>query len=136
MKTRRDFLKRTALFGASAFMAPSLLGREGDGDCFFSQESASSMLVPMGDALKITGTFLDEISHDIPHQNWGEREWDQDFRYMQSIGIDTVIGLSQIHYLSFGAFAGQRVLYAFRRFVGHVPSAGGEISHEVLFWFI
>ena len=66
MKTRRDFLKRTALFGASAFMAPSLLGREGDGDCFFSQESASSMLVPMGDALKITGTFLDEISHDIP----------------------------------------------------------------------
>ena len=45
MKTRRDFLKRTALFGASAFMAPSLLGREGDGDCFFSQESASSMLV-------------------------------------------------------------------------------------------
>ena len=91
MKTRWDFLKRTALFGASAFMAPSLLGREGDGECFFSQESASSMLVPMGDALKITGTFLDEISHDIPHQNWGEREWDQDFRYMQSIGIDTVI---------------------------------------------
>lgn len=67
MKTRRDFLKRTALLGASAFMAPSLLGRESDGDCFFSQESTSSMLVPMGDALKITGTFLDEISHDI----WG-----------------------------------------------------------------
>ena len=91
MKTRRDFLKRTALFGASAFMAPSLLGREGDGDCFFSQESASSMLVPMGDALKITGTFLDEISHDIPHQNWGEKEWDRDFAYMKAIGIDTVI---------------------------------------------
>jgi len=36
----------------------------------------------MGDALKITGTFLDEISHDIPHQNWGEIEWDRDFRYM------------------------------------------------------
>ena len=66
MKTRRDFLKRTALLGASAFIAPSLLGRESDGDCFFSQESTSSMLVPMGDALKITGTFLDEISHDIP----------------------------------------------------------------------
>ena len=26
--------------------------------------------------MKITGTFLDEISHDIPHQNWGEREWE------------------------------------------------------------
>ena len=66
MKTRRDFLKRTALLGASAFIAPSLLGRESDGDCFFSQESTSSMLVPMGDALKITGTFLDEISLIFP----------------------------------------------------------------------
>ena len=41
--------------------------------------------------MKITGTFLDEISHDIPHQNWGRREWDRDFAVMQSIGIDTVI---------------------------------------------
>lgn len=41
--------------------------------------------------LKITGTFLDEISHDIPHQNWGEREWDEDFRLMKAIGIDTVV---------------------------------------------
>lgn len=41
--------------------------------------------------MKITGTFLDEISHDIPHQNWGKREWDKDFRAMKSIGINTVI---------------------------------------------
>lgn len=41
--------------------------------------------------MKITGTFIDEISHDIPHQNWGEKEWDQDFAHMKSIGIDTVI---------------------------------------------
>jgi hypothetical protein len=41
--------------------------------------------------MKITGTFIDEISHDIPHQNWGEKEWDQDFAYMKQIGIDTVI---------------------------------------------
>lgn len=39
----------------------------------------------------ITGTFLDEISHDIPHQNWGVKEWEKDFQYMQSIGIDTVV---------------------------------------------
>lgn len=39
----------------------------------------------------ITGTFLDEISHDIPHQNWGREDWDKDFRAMKSIGIDTVI---------------------------------------------
>lgn len=41
--------------------------------------------------MKITGTFLDEISYDIPHQNWGRREWRQDFLNMRSIGIDTVI---------------------------------------------
>ena len=41
--------------------------------------------------LKITGTFLDEISCDIPHQNWGRKEWERDFRAMKSIGIDTVI---------------------------------------------
>jgi hypothetical protein len=41
--------------------------------------------------LRITGTFLDEITHDIPAQNWGRREWAADFDAMQAIGIDTVI---------------------------------------------
>lgn len=41
--------------------------------------------------LPITATFLDEISHDIPHQNWGKVEWDADFAHMQKMGIDTVI---------------------------------------------
>jgi hypothetical protein len=40
--------------------------------------------------MKIKGTFLDEISHDIPHQNWGVKEWDKDFQYMKKAGIDTV----------------------------------------------
>lgn len=39
----------------------------------------------------ITGTFLDEISHDIPHQNWGPLEWEKDFVHMKNAGIDTVI---------------------------------------------
>lgn len=39
----------------------------------------------------ITGTFLDEISHDIPHQNWSRREWDADFAHMKRMGIDTLI---------------------------------------------
>lgn len=39
----------------------------------------------------ITGTFIDEISHDIPHQNWGIKEWEQDFQHMKAMGIDTVI---------------------------------------------
>lgn len=41
--------------------------------------------------MNITGTFLDEISHDIPHQNWSEKEWEQDFVHMRNMGIDTVI---------------------------------------------
>jgi hypothetical protein len=39
----------------------------------------------------ITGTFIDEISHDIPHQNWSAKEWEQDFQHMAAMGIDTVI---------------------------------------------
>lgn len=41
--------------------------------------------------MKLTGTFLDEITHDIPTQNWGEAEWDRDFAAMKAVGIDTVI---------------------------------------------
>ncbi|MCA1803162.1 MAG: DUF4434 domain-containing protein [Rhodothermaceae bacterium] len=41
--------------------------------------------------MKITGTFLDEITHDIPAQNWGADEWEADFRAMKAAGIDTVI---------------------------------------------
>jgi hypothetical protein len=47
--------------------------------------------------MKLTGTFLDEISHDIPHQNWGPAEWEQDFRAMRAIGIDTVILIRSGH---------------------------------------
>ena len=33
------------------------------------------------EALPIRATFLDEVSWDIPHQNWGVKEWDADFKY-------------------------------------------------------
>ncbi len=39
----------------------------------------------------ITGTFLDEITYDIPSANWGANEWAADFDAMKAIGIDTVI---------------------------------------------
>lgn len=39
----------------------------------------------------ITGTFLDEITHDIPSQNWSAKEWEDEFKLYQKIGIDTVI---------------------------------------------
>ena len=41
--------------------------------------------------MRITGTLLDEISHDIPHQNWGREEWEHDFQAMKAFGINTVI---------------------------------------------
>jgi len=41
--------------------------------------------------MKITGTFLDEISYDIPHQNWGRKEWNRDFAAMKAMGITMVI---------------------------------------------
>lgn len=41
--------------------------------------------------IQIKATFLDEISTDIPHQNWGYEEWDKDFQAMKAVGIDTVV---------------------------------------------
>lgn len=97
MTDRRDFLKKLAAGCAASVAAPTLLQAtnpqtvkprktkiEGTGN-------ESHLIVPKAEGLKITGTFLDEISHDIPHQNWGEKEWDLDFQYMKAIGIDTVI---------------------------------------------
>jgi hypothetical protein len=34
----------------------------------------------------ITGAFIDEISHDLPHQNWSVAEWEQDFLHMKDCG--------------------------------------------------
>mgnify|MGYP001396272507 CR=1 FL=1 len=41
--------------------------------------------------LRISGTFLDEITHDIPSQNWMEEDWRREFSLYNQIGIDTVI---------------------------------------------
>lgn len=41
--------------------------------------------------MRITGTFLDEITHDIPSQNWDRDQWEKEFRLYSQIGIDTVI---------------------------------------------
>jgi hypothetical protein len=39
---------------------------------------------------RITGTFLDEITHDIPSQNWSEKHWRKEFELYKRIGIDMV----------------------------------------------
>ena len=41
--------------------------------------------------MPITGTFIDEITHDIPFSNWSLDQWAKDLDHMQEIGIDTVI---------------------------------------------
>ena len=108
---RRDFLKKAAIAGASVAAIPvasacaNSIQRGGNKSLLKADESiTSSLIVPKKAGLQISGAFLDEISHDIPHQNWGEKEWDLDFRYMKSIGIDTVIlirSISEVYYISF-----------------------------------
>ena len=99
MENRREFLKKTAAATAAAVAAPALMTgcktvSETDPYGIAPDPSVkSNLIVPKAAGLPITGTFLDEISHDIPHQNWGEREWDRDFRYMKAIGVDTVIDM-------------------------------------------
>ena len=39
----------------------------------------------------ITGTFIDEITYDIPSSNWTREEWASDFDNMTEVGIDTLI---------------------------------------------
>ena len=41
--------------------------------------------------IKLKGTFIDEITHDIPSQNWSREDWARDFDAMKAVGIDTVI---------------------------------------------
>lgn len=96
MNSRRDFLKKATLAGASMLAAPSLFGHseeklETPSESLLSESEVGKLIVPKAQGLQLTGTFLDEISHDIPHQNWGEKEWDLDFQHMKRIGIDTVI---------------------------------------------
>ncbi|PZR28365.1 MAG: DUF4434 domain-containing protein [Citrobacter freundii] len=84
--SRRKFLTDVSRAGATMVGASYLMkDQEQNGPFFDSPAGTNSNVLP------ITGTFLDEISHDIPHQNWGRKEWDNDFRNMKRIGIDTVI---------------------------------------------
>ena len=77
--TRRNFLKGAAITAAgSAALAGMALNATG---CASSTKSNANpiklsdkpddsyLIVSKDNGLRITGTFLDEISHDIPHQN-------------------------------------------------------------------
>lgn len=103
MDNRRDFLKKVAVGAAAAVAAPAVLSscQKASAKILNTRDNPSltatdltgkhAELLIKGEGLPITGTFLDEISHDIPHQNWSEAEWDKDFQNMKAMGIDTVI---------------------------------------------
>lgn len=90
MEDRRSFLKKMAL-AASALAAPEIFSMDSDKITASARGGMTGSVPQAGARLPVTGTFLDEISHDIPHQNWGEKEWDTDFSHMKAMGIDTVI---------------------------------------------
>lgn len=103
MTDRRTFIKKAAIAAATAVAVPQVGKAMGTNSLHVTDEAdrhnhgrdarESTLIVPKDNGLRITGTFLDEISHDIPHQNWGEKEWDADFAHMKAIGIDTVIDI-------------------------------------------
>ncbi len=39
----------------------------------------------------ITGTFIDEITYDIPASNWSDKEWADELDNMKAVSIDTLI---------------------------------------------
>lgn len=39
----------------------------------------------------ITGTFIDEITYDIPSSNWSLNQWRAELDYMQDVGMDTLV---------------------------------------------
>ena len=46
----------------------------------------------------ITGTFIDEITYDIPASNWTNEQWAANLDHMKAVGIDTVIIMRGVFY--------------------------------------
>ena len=76
-------------FLAALAVLCSCTGQQKASECEFTNEQFKTAQCPQG--MPINATFLDEISWDIPHQNWGVEEWDKDFRAMRDMGINTVV---------------------------------------------
>ena len=73
MSSRRDFLKTAAGVTAAAAVGSMFNSCERGSASKEVISGGSGLIVPHANAIPITGTFLDEISHDIPHQNWGAK---------------------------------------------------------------
>lgn len=46
----------------------------------------------------ITATFIDEITYDIPAQNWSNEQWSVDLDNMKEVGIDTLVIMRGVFY--------------------------------------
>ena len=69
MPNRRDFLKDIAIASTAALAASIDTGCTDNSASQHDRTNlTSNLIVPKGNALKISGTFFDDISHDIPHQ--------------------------------------------------------------------
>jgi uncharacterized protein YozE (UPF0346 family) len=98
MNNRRKFLKGT-LAASSLLVGNQLLGSprietnfNSHKNRFISELDEATFNTPnIMQGMPIKATFLDEISWDIPHQNWGVKDWDQDFKAMKAMGINTVV---------------------------------------------
>ena len=64
-------MKRTIITLSLAIAA--LLAASCGHRCEFTDKQFETPEIPQG--MQIHATFLDEISWDIPHQNWGVKEW-------------------------------------------------------------
>ncbi|MCP4246737.1 MAG: DUF4434 domain-containing protein [bacterium] len=88
--------------------------------------------------MRITGTFLDEITHDIPSQNWGPAEWAADFRVMGRVGIDTVViirsGYRERAIFDSAVLAQHRPMLPVRRDLGRLFLDLAHTSGIKLFW--
>lgn len=103
IKGRREFLKDLAI-GSTGLLAAQILCSSNNAQAAVEATSFQTKKNPKGSlsnktfespgifkGMPIKATFLDEISWDIPHQNWGVEEWDRDFLAMKVIGINTVV---------------------------------------------
>lgn len=83
MGNRRHFLKSLAIAGIATSLNLSCNAQ--------GKSSFRNKFLKKDDCLKITGTFIDELSRDMPFHNWGIDEWNKEFSLMKSIGIDTIV---------------------------------------------
>lgn len=98
---RRNFLRELAI-GSGALAAASINSQPLDAAAnAFRLPSSGKRSRSLSDrmfetpgiykGMPIKATFLDEVSWDIPHQNWGVNEWNRDFKAMKRMGINTVV---------------------------------------------